>query len=368
MSDPRIHKLAQVLVHYSLGLQPDDTLALRTSPLAQELSLAVYKEALSAGAHVYLANEIPGAREVFLKNASDAQLDYISPMDRMIVEQFKAIQDIDAYYNTRELSGIDPARMKRRSKARAPLFNKFLERLGNKELKWCFTVFPNHASAQEADMSLSDYEDFVYGAGLLDLPDPVAAWKEEGQRQQRQITWLDGKDLVTIQGDNVDLRLSIRGRTFQQACGHENFPDGEIYTSPVEESVDGWIRFSYPAIYAGREVIDIELWFEGGKIVREKASKGQELLTELLNTDDGARYLGELGIGTNYAIQRFTKDMLFDEKIGGTIHLAVGAGFPEAGSKNESGIHWDMLCNMANSEMRADGELFYKDGKFISAS
>ncbi len=365
MPDPRIQKLAQVLVHYSLGLQEGDTLALRTSPLAEELNLAVYKEALSAGAHIHLANEVPGVREIYLKNASDAQLDYISPIDRLITEQFKAILDIDAHYNTRELSGIDPARMKRRSRARADLFNKFLERLGKKELRWCYTVFPNHASAQEADMSLSDYQEFVYGAGLLDLPDPVAAWQEESQRQKRLIAWLEGKDQVVIQGENVDLRLSIQGRIFQEACGHENFPDGEIFTSPVEESVEGWIRFGYPAIYAGREVVDIELWFEGGKIVREKASKGQELLTELLNTDAGSRYLGELGIGTNYAIQKFTKDMLFDEKIGGTIHLAVGAGFPEAGSKNESGIHWDMLCNMARSEMRADGELFYKDGRFV---
>jgi aminopeptidase len=367
MSDPRVQKLAQVLVHYSLDLQPGDDLAVRAGPLANELVLAVYQEALLAGANVHLATEVPGAREIFFKTASDAQLDFISPIDRMIVEDFKAVLDIDAHYNTRHLSGVDPARMKRYRRVRASLFNKFLERMGSKDLRWCGTVFPTQASAQEADMSLSDYEQFVYAAGLLDQPDPVAAWKEEGEHQRRLIAWLSGKDQLTIQGENVDLRLSVRGRTFDEACGHLNFPDGEIYTSPVEESVEGWIRFGYPAIFGGREVIDIELWFEGGKIVREQASKGQDLLTELLNTDAGARYLGELGIGTNYAIQRFTKDMLFDEKIGGTIHLAVGAGFPEVGSKNESGIHWDMLCNMAHSEMRADGELFYKDGRFVIA-
>jgi len=218
--------------------------------------------------------------------------------------------------------------------------------------------------AQEADMSLSEYQNFVYGADLLDLPDPAAAWKKEGERQRALIGWLAGKDKAILKGSNIDLELSILGRAFAEASGHENFPDGEIYTSPVEQSVNGWVRFAYPAIYGGQEVVDIELWFEEGKIVKEKAAKGQDLLTALLNTDDGSRYLGEWGIGTNYGIQRFTKNMLFDEKIGGTIHLAVGHGFPEAGSRNESSLHWDMLCDMAESEVTLDGELFYKNGQF----
>ena len=238
--------------------------------------------------------------------------------------------------------------------------------MGSKDLKWCGTVYPTQALAQEADMSLREYQDFVYGAGLLSLDEPVTAWKEEDKRQQRLINWLSGKDQVTIQGKDIDLRLSIHGRLFEGASGHLNFPDGEIYTSPVEESINGWVRFNYPAIYDGREVIDIELWFENGKIVKEEASKGQDMLTALLNTDAGARYVGELGIGTNYAIQRFTKNMLFDEKIGGTIHLAVGMGFPEVNGRNQSGIHWDMLCDMAQSEIRVDGELFYQDGKFVA--
>jgi aminopeptidase len=237
--------------------------------------------------------------------------------------------------------------------------------MGSGELKWCATVYPTHAGAQEADMSLREYQDFVYSAGMLDLPDPVAAWREEHTRQQRLIAWLAGKNHLTIQGKDVDLRLSLGGRSFLGASGKLNFPDGEIYTSPVEASADGWVRFAYPCIYDGREVIDVELWFEEGKIVKEKAAKGQEFLTALLDTDPGARYLGELGIGTNYHIPRFTKNMLFDEKLGGTIHLAVGGGFPEVGGKNESGVHWDMLCDMAQSEMRLDGELFYKDGKFV---
>jgi aminopeptidase len=302
--------------------------------------------------------------ELFYRFASDDQLDYVSPVSRYIHERFRAILNIEAEYNTRELSGIDPSRISRARKARSELFNTMLGRMGKKDLKWTGTVFPTQAGAQEADMSLSEYQDFVYGAGMLNFPDPVAAWKEEGVRQQRLITWLEGKKAVTLKGKDIDLQLSIQGRGFEEANGKLNFPDGEIYTSPVEESVNGWVRFAYPAIYDGREVIDIELRFNNGKVEQEKASKGQDFLTRLLDTDPGARYLGEMGIGTNYNIPRFSKNMLFDEKLGGTIHLAIGAGFPEVGGKNESGVHWDMLCDMSESEIVVDGEVFYKDGKF----
>lgn len=363
--DPRVEKLAQVLVHYSLDLQPGEELAVKTSPLAEELNLAVLKEALLAGANVFFLNRIPGEMELFYRYASDAQLDYVSPIDQYVHEHYRAILHIEAQHNTRELSGIDPARISRTRKARRGLFNKMIERIGSGDLKWTFTVFPTQANAQEADMSLSAYQDFVYQAGMLDLPDPVSGWKEEHIRQQRWIESMKGKSSIVIRGKDVDLRLSIKDRAFLGAAGKENFPDGEIYTSPVEKSANGWIRFAYPAIYDGREVSDVELWFEDGKVVREKAAKGEAFLTQILNTDPGARYLGELGIGTNYSIPRFTKNILFDEKLGGTIHLAVGAGFPEVGGENESGVHWDMLCNMADSEMLIDGELYYKDGKFV---
>jgi aminopeptidase len=212
-------------------------------------------------------------------------------------------------------------------------------------------------------MSLSDYQDFVYGAGMLDLDDPVAFWRKEGENQRVLVDWLKGRETIVLKGSNVDLKMSIYERSFIPCDGQVNFPDGEIFTGPVEDSVEGWIRFKYPAIEYGQEVTDIELWFEKGKVVKETASKNQELLTSMLNTDAGSRYLGEFGIGTNYGITRFTKNMLFDEKMGGTIHLAVGAGYPESGSKNESGIHWDMLCDMNDAEITADNELFYKNGK-----
>ena len=365
MTDPRVQKLAQVLVHYSLDLREGEEFSLSTTPLAEELSLAVYEEAIKAGAQVLVQNQLPGFEEIFFKLGSDAQIQYISPVQSLVIEKFNAMLVIEAEQNTRELTNVDPARLALRRSARAGVFKRMLERMGSGELKWCATVYPTHAGAQEAEMSLREYQDFVYSAGMLDLPDPVAAWREEDARQQRLIAWLAGKDQMLIQGKDVDLRLALGGRAFMGASGKENFPDGEIYTSPVEESANGWIRFAYPCIYDGREVIDVELWFEDGKIVKEKAAKGQEFLTALLDTDPGSRYLGELGIGTNYQIPRFTKNMLFDEKLGGTIHLAVGGGFPEVGGKNESGVHWDMLCDMAQSEMRLDGVLFYKDGKFV---
>ncbi|MBC8505691.1 MAG: aminopeptidase [Chloroflexi bacterium] len=365
MPDPRISKLAKVLVQYSLDLQPGEQFVLRTSPLAEDLNLEVYKEAILAGAHVTLQVGLPGSAEIFFKNASDAQLDYISPIRRLVTETFDASLYIEAEHNTRELSGVNPERQSLFSRANAEISKIFLERAAKKELKWSLTVFPTHAMAQEADMSLKEYQEFVYNAGMLHLDDPVAFWKKEGQRQREIISWLEGREQVIVKGNNVDLSFSIKDRTFEPADGKYNFPDGEIFTGPVEESANGHIRFSYPAIYGGQEVEDIELWFENGKVIKEKASKGNELLTTLLNTDDGARYLGEWGIGTNYGIQRFTKNMLFDEKIGGTIHLAVGAGYPETGSKNDSGIHWDMLCDMAESEITVDGDLMYKDGKFV---
>jgi aminopeptidase len=365
MADPRVTKLAQVLVHYSLSIQPGDQLYLSANPLAEELTRAVYKEAIQAGAHVTVQNGVPGLQEIFFKHANEDQLTYISPVQKMIFETFDATLLIGAAYNTRSLSSIDPATQKISRKASAGIMQKAMERSANGELKWCYTVFPTNAAAQEADMSLSEYEDFVYGAGLLHLDDPVAAWKEEAKRQQRLIDWLAGKKQIVLKGSNIDLEMSVDGRSFIQAAGKENFPDGEIYTSPVEDSINGWVRYGYPALYGGREVIDIELWFENGRVVKETARKGQDLLTSLLNTDDGARVLGELGIGTNYGIQNFTKNMLFDEKIGGTVHLAVGSGFPECGSQNVSGLHWDMLCDMAESEIVVDGELFYKDGQVV---
>ena len=363
MPDPRVAKLAQVLVHYSLEVKPGQQFAIRTHPLAGELTLAVFEQAVKLGAFTTIQPSTPGADEIMFKYASDAQLDYISPAFKLVTDTFDAYLSIWCDHNTRELSGIDPTRMARYSKSHAPLMKTLLGRIASKEINWCGTAYPTQANAQEADMSLAEYCDFVYGAGMLNEADPVAFWTKVGQEQQKLVDWLKGRDELVIRGANVDLKMSIRDRLFISCAGKENFPDGEIFTGPVEGSVNGWVRFKYPALEVGQEVTDIQLWFEQGRVVKETAAKNQELLTSQLNADPGARYLGELGIGTNYGITRFTKNMLFDEKMGGTIHLAVGAGLPEFGSKNESGIHWDMLCDMSDAEIIVGGEQFYKNGK-----
>lgn len=365
MPDPRVSKLAKVLINYSLNIQPGEHLVIQTTPLADELTLAAYEEAIKAGAHVMVLNQVPGTREIFFKHASDGQLTHIAPMQKFMLENTDAFLRIWADSNTRALSGIDPQKLAQFGRANAEMSKLMMQRSASGELKWCLTVYPTNAMAQDADMSLMDYTEFVYGAGMLNEDDPVKFWQEEAERQHKLIDWLKGRKDVVIKGSNIDITMSIEGRTFLESAGTHNFPSGEVFASPVENSVNGWVRFKYPAIHNGQEIHDIQLWFENGKVVKEEAAKNQALLTALLDTDEGARYLGELGIGTNYGIQRFTKNMLFDEKIGGTIHLAVGAGFPEGGGKNESGLHWDMLCDMSDGEIRVDGDLFYKNGKTV---
>lgn len=351
------------MVEYSLKIKSGQQVHLQTSPLADEFNLAFIEEVTKAGGHVFTSNTIPGSAEVFFKHATNKQLDYVNPVNKLIVEKFDARMLVQANANTRELSGVDPKKTVRAQKAGAQMFKTMLRRIEKKQFAWCMTVYPTNALAQEANMSLNDYREFVYEAGMLNAKDPVALWKAEEKKQKKLANWLKGKNKVVLKGDDIDLTFSIKGRKFIPCAGDLNFPDGEIFTSPVENSVNGWVRFKYPALFGGQEIENIELWFENGKVVKEKAARNQELLTAQLNTDKGARVLGEWGIGTNYNIKKFSKNILFDEKLGGTIHLAMGLGFEEAGGKNTSGLHWDMLCDMAESEILVDGKLFYKNGK-----
>jgi len=214
-------------------------------------------------------------------------------------------------------------------------------------------------------MSLREYEDFLFSATFADQDDPVAPWQRIHDDQQRLVDWLEGRKTVTVQSPNADLTLSIEGRTFINSDGKENMPCGEIFTGPVEDSANGWVKFTFPGIISGREVNGVRLEFKAGKVIKASAEKNEEYLLEMLDSDKGARYLGEFAIGTNYGIQRFTKNILFDEKLGGTFHMALGAGYPETGSTNQSSIHWDLIADAhQDSEIRVDGELFYKDGQF----
>lgn len=366
MQDPRLEKLAKLLIHYSLGIKKGQTLIVQSKLLAEPLLDAVYKEAILAGAHVTNLLGLPNAPEIFYKNASPEQLEYVSPLQEFITENADAMLHILADYNTKALSGVDPKRISLNRRAGAKISTRFMARAAAGELKWTLTGYPTNAAAQDANMSLAEYADFVFGAGLLDDEDPVASWRQIDAQQEKICRYLDERKELRIVSRDTDLSLSIAGRKWVNCSGHENFPDGEVFTGPVEDSIQGCIRFSFPGIYAGQEIEDIRLEFQKGKVVKATAAKGEDLLQALLETDDGARYVGEVAVGTNYGIQKFTRNMLFDEKIGGTVHLALGASYPESGGRNESGIHWDMLCDMReNGEIYADGQLIYQRGKFL---
>ncbi len=367
MSDPRVVKLAKVLVNYSLPVRAGDWFTLAGSDLAAPLVREVFREALLAGA-LYIDTRIglDGLSETFYKHATDEQLSHISEAERLASQKVNSTLSIMSPHNLKALSGVDPKRQALASKARAELNQIFMQRSASGDLRWCVTLYPTNASAQEAGMSLSDYETFVYNAMLLDRDDPIEAWKAQGREQQRIADGLAGTRELHIVARDTDLRLSIAGRRWLNADGTKNFPDGEVFSSPVEDSVNGVVRYTYPAIHGGREVDGIRLTFQAGRVTEAHASKGEEFLLEMLDMDAGARVLGEIGIGTNYGIQRFTKNMLFDEKIGGTVHLALGAGYPETDSKNVSSLHWDMLIDMREGgEITGDGRSLMKDGKWL---
>lgn len=366
MTDPRVAKMAEVLARYSIGVKKGDLVRIQGGPEGAPLLLALYEEVLSRGGHPWVQLGLEGAEEAFYAKASDAQLDFVPQFVRAMIEEIQASVSVWTEMNTKRLTGADPARQARRARAMQPLSERFLERAAKKELRWTTTIYPTHAFAQDAEMSLREFAEFVFGACRVDEPDPVGAWQEVSRRQEALIRWLSARDEVHIVGPDTDLRLRTAGRTWINCDGHENFPDGEIFTAPIEESVTGHIRFTYPATAYGREVEDVRLEFKEGKVVRATAGKNEEFLLKMLDADRGARYVGEFAFGTNVGIQRFTKNTLFDEKIGGTIHLALGKGYPESGSENSSAIHWDMVCDLRQGgEVRVDGVPFVGDGKFL---
>ncbi len=367
MQDPRIETVAKVLVEYSVNVQSGQLVRIQANVEGRPLVVALYRAILEAGGYPWIDLGIEETEELLYSFANDDQLDYVAPFLLQAVEAFDASISVWTDANTKRLTGVDAAKQARRAKATHPLSKRFLERMASKELRWVGTSYPTHAAAQTAEMSLRDYEAFVYGACRIDEPDPIAVWKHVSREQQSLIDWLDRRSEIHLLGDETDLRLSYAGRTWENCDGRENFPDGEIFTGPVETSVEGCVRFSYPACFRGREVEDVKLWFEKGKVVRAEAGKNEAFLREMLDVDEGARYVGEFAFGTNPGIQRFTGNTLFDEKIGGTVHLAVGKGFTETGSTNDSAIHWDMVCDLRDGgRVLVDDELFCEDGKFLS--
>ena len=366
MADPRVETVAKILVDYSVKLRPNQLVRIAGGPEGAPLILAVYQRVLERGGHPFLNVELDEAEELFYRYASDAQLDYVPQFRKDMIEQIDAAIGIWTDVNTKRLTSADPAKQSRRAVAWRPLSDRFLERAAKKELRWTGTVYPTQAFAQDAEMSLREFEDFVYGACLVHKPDPIKAWRKISKEQQRIVDWLNRARRIHVVGHDTDLKLEVKGRKWINCDGHENFPDGEIFTGPIEDSVNGHIRYSFPACVDGREVENVQLQFKDGKVIKATAAKNEEFLLKMLKTDKGARCVGEFSFGTNYGIQRFTKNTLFDEKIGGTIHLALGKGYPESGSKNKSAIHWDMVCDLRKGgEVRVDNTLFLKDGKIL---
>jgi aminopeptidase len=367
MADPRVETVAKILVDYSVKVRPNQLVRINGfAPEGAPLILALYQRVLEWGAHPFLEIGIEGTEELLYTYAGDTQLDYLPPFRKEMIEQIDASIGIWTEVNTKRLTNADPAKQSRRSVAMRPLSDRLLERAAKKELRWALTIYPTQAFAQDAEMSLCEFEDFVYEACLVREPDPIKAWKKISKEQQRIVDWLNKAKKIHVVGPDTNLRLEVAGRKWINCDGHENFPDGEIFTGPVEDSVNGQIRYTYPACAYGREVEDVHLHFKDGKVVKATAAKNEEFLSKMLKTDKGARYIGEFAFGTNPGIQRFTKNVLVDEKIGGTIHLALGKGYPETGSKNQSAIHWDMVCDLRKGgEVRVDGTLFLKDGKIV---
>ena len=366
MTDPRVEKFAKILVDYSARIVPGDRVLLEATDAAMPLVRELYKQIIQKGAYpVPMVWDFAAQDTAFLKYASDEQLDFVPPVQQMAYENFESRIRIHSLKNTRALTGIDTKRLQRRGKALGEITATQMRRGGAGDFKWVTTLFPTEAYAQDAEMSFEEYEDFVYRAVHANEDDPIAFWNSVREKQQAAVDAIQGHDLVELRGPNVELSLSVKDRIFLNSAGLFNMPDGEIYTGPVESSVNGWVKFTYPAIYNGVAVEGAELTFSNGKVTKAKADKNQDYLLQMLGTDEGARYLGEFAIGTNFEIDKFTGQILFDEKIGGSFHMALGASYPETGGVNKSAIHWDMICDMRqDSEIHVDGELYYKNGEF----
>ena len=365
MPDALFDRWADILVEYSTGITSGDQVAISGGVAAEPLLRAIYRATLMRGARAVLTPSFTEAQADTLRFGSDEQLVFITPLERWSRTEATVTIDVNGSTNTRALSTVDPARQAVWSRARRELRELAAQRAARGELRWALTIFPTAAYAQDADMATDEFEAFLLRACLLDRPDPVAGWRELSARQSRMIDWLKERSDIHITAPGTDLRLSVAGRGWINSDGKRNFPSGEVFTGPVEDSAVGHVYFTYPVVTDGREITDIRLRFESGVVVDASAGKNEEFLLATLDTDPGARRLGEFAFGTNDGIDRFTKNILLDEKIGGTVHMALGSGYPETGSTNRSAVHWDMICDLrAGGEVTADGVVFLNNGQF----
>jgi aminopeptidase len=366
MVDARIEKLAKLCVQYCVAVKPKDKVLIEGRDLAHPLINEIYKECLLSDADPLVLPQLD-IEYTFYNYAKKHQLrqDFAHSIYNFIFKKIDAYIAVSCNPNPRHLTGVDPTKIALRQASWKDWVELFMKREASGELSWTVLPYPISADAQEASMALQEYEDFVYKSCLVDKEDPVKEWKRIRASQERICKCLNSANEIKIAGEDTELAFSVKGRKWMNVAGRANMPGGEVFTAPVEDSANGTVRFSYPGIYSGKEVEDIALTFKDGKVTKARAAKGNELLQEILKIE-GADRIGEAAIGTNYGITRFTKNMLFDEKMGGTIHMALGASYPETGGLNKSAVHWDLLKDMKkDGEIRADGKLIYKKGKFL---
>jgi aminopeptidase len=367
VNDPRYERLAELVLDHSLELKSGQVLRIEADAVAAALILPLHREAIKRGAHAYTAIDLGGLAELLVARGSEEQLSFVSPIELREMDAIDASITIWSEPNTRSFSRADAERRQRQLAAARQVAIRRRERVSRGEMRWCGTLSPTDAHAQDAGMSLQDYEDFVFRACHVLDDDPIGHWRRVGRQLQARARELGTVRELRIRGEDTDLTVVVEGRTWRAACGLHNVPDGEVYTSPVEGGTNGTIRFGFPAVFGGREVDDVRLRFEDGRVVAAEAAAGEAYLRALLDMDAGARGVGEIAFGLNYEIDRFTRNILFDEKIGGTMHLALGMGFEDLGGRNRSALHLDLICDLRREgEVYADGELIWRRGAFLA--
>lgn len=357
MVDPRIKEIARILVDYSTEVKKGENVIISGSTEAEPLIKELYKLVIKKGAYPSVKVGLPGMNYIYYKNASKEQLKKFPQIRFDELKKTQVYIGIISESNTRELSNIDPERISLRQKT----MHKISDYIVNTrdKIRRCTTIFPTEALAQDAEMSLEEYEDFVYGSMILD-------WRRLREKFKKIAKVLNNAKMIRIVGEDTDLRMKIYKKSFVVDGGEENFPGGEIFCAPDPKSVEGHIRFTYPAIRQGVEVVNIYAEFKKGKCVKATADKNEKFLKTMLNTDAGSKYIGELGIGMNPKVTKFTKELLFDEKQNATIHLAFGMAYKECGQPNKSALHWDIVKDLRKGgKIIADGKVIQKNGKWL---
>jgi aminopeptidase len=366
VTDPRLTRYAELICEHSLGIDESHRLLIGTPPEGSPLAVATAREAWRRGARVSVSMSPDWALTDVLRRGSDDQVGYLDPAELETVERFDRWLFVWAGLNTAERADIAAERDAAHARGAAPWMDRQDEREVAGELRWVGAAYPTALGAQTARMGSAAWERFVYSALLLDEPDPIAAWRRLSERHARLIERLAGAGELHVVGAGTDLRIAVAGRAWESCAGESNLPDGEVFCTPADGAVEGEITFDVPSLHNGRECRDVRLRFEAGVVVDASASFGEDALLSRLETDEGARRVGEFAIGTNEMIRRAVGDTLFDEKIGGTCHLALGRSFPALGGTNVSAIHWDLVCDLrSGGRIEADGEPVLVDGRLL---